>query len=214
MKKEKEILSTIEVKNLFMELKKLNPNPKGELKYTDIFSLLIAVVLSAQATDKSVNLATKNLFDKARSPKDFLKLGESKLIQYIKNIGLYRAKAKNIIKLCEMLIADFNEIVPDTREKLMLLPGVGRKTANVVLNIAFKQPTMAVDTHVYRVSRRTGLSSGDSVLDVEEDLVNNIPTDYILNAHHWLILHGRYVCKSRKPLCSECVINNICKKNF
>ena len=199
-----------QVKKIFSRFFEINPSPKGELNYTNNFTLLVAVVLSAQATDKSVNEATKDLFKIVNNPQDILKIGELRLRNYIKRIGLYKTKAKNIIKLSDDIIKKYKSKVPDSREELLTLAGVGRKTANVVLNIAFHKPTMAVDTHVFRVSNRTGIALGKSVLEVEKNLVENIPKKYMVKAHHWLILHGRYVCKARNPECLSCKINDLC----
>ncbi len=195
---------------VFQVLAEDNPQPTTELKYNSTFELLIAVVLSAQATDISVNKATARLFIIANTPKQFLALGVEGLEGYIKSIGLYKTKARNIIGLCQKLITEYGEQVPNDYSSLISLPGVGRKTANVVLNTAFFVPTIAVDTHIFRVSRRLGLSLGENVLQVEKDLNRVVPQQYKQNAHHWLILHGRYVCKARKPLCSECKLNAYC----
>ena len=183
----------------FATLQKINPHPKTELKYSSEFELLAAVLLSAQATDISVNKATQKLFPVANTPQGILDLGEKKLIKYIKTIGLYRSKAKHLIQACQILVDQHAGIVPQDRESLEALPGVGRKTANVVLNTAFGQPTMAVDTHIFRVSNRTGLAPGKDVLEVEKKLLKRVPTHYLINAHHWLILLGRYICKARTP---------------
>ena len=197
---------------LFYEkLEKANPAPKGELNYLDPYTLLVAVVLSAQATDVSVNLATKKLFKVAYTPEKMLKLGEARLKNYIKNIGLYNSKAKNVIKLSYLLKTEHNSLVPNLREELEKLPGVGRKTANVVLNMAFGQPTIAVDTHVFRISNRTGLAKGTTPLEVEKKLEKITPPFFKQNAHHWLILHGRYTCKARKPNCRNCVVLEHCE---
>ncbi|MBQ8776152.1 MAG: endonuclease III [Treponema sp.] len=193
--------------------KKQNPSPKSELDYTNAFTLLVAVVLSAQATDKSVNLATKSLFKIADTPQKMLELGEENLTGYIKSIGLYRNKAKNVIGLSKMLLEDFNGIVPDSMENLVKLPGVGRKTANVVLNVIFNKPTMPVDTHLLRVSPKIGLAEGTTPEQVEQSLLKRIPAEYMQNAHHWILLHGRYVCTAKNSKCDECVINDLCKKN-
>lgn len=199
------------IKKIFETLKKNNPQPKTELIYHSNFELLISVILSAQATDISVNKATKILYAVANTPKKILALGEEGLINYIKTIGLYRAKTKNIIKTCEILIKQHHSIVPDNREALEALPGVGRKTANVVLNTAFGHETVAVDTHIFRVANRTGLANGKTPNAVEEQLITIIPKQYKKDAHHWLILHGRYVCKARKPNCPECIIHKWCE---
>lgn len=193
--------------------KKQNPSPKSELDYSNAFTLLVAVVLSAQATDKSVNLATKELFKIADTPQKMLELGEENLTEYIKSIGLYRNKAKNVIGLSKMLLEDFNGIVPDSMESLVKLPGVGRKTANVVLNVIFNKPTMPVDTHLLRVSPKIGLAEGTTPEQVEQSLLKRIPAEYMQNAHHWILLHGRYVCTAKNSKCDECVINDLCKKN-
>jgi endonuclease-3 len=195
---------------LFAALAKADPEPKGELVYGSDFELLVAVVLSAQATDKSVNAATRGLFAQARSPAAMLELGEAGLVEHIRTIGLFRTKARNILALCRQLIAEHQGVVPRTREALEALPGVGRKTANVVLNIAFGEPSIAVDTHVFRVANRTGLAPGKNVRAVEDALLKAVPKDYLHNAHHWLILHGRYVCKARTPECWRCVIAPMC----
>ena len=193
--------------------KKQNPSPKSELDYTNAFTLLVAVVLSAQATDKSVNLATKELFKIADTPQKMVDLGEENLTKHIKSIGLYRNKAKNVIGLSKMLLEDFNGIVPDSMENLVKLPGVGRKTANVVLNVIFNKPTMPVDTHLLRISPKIGLAEGTTPEQVEQSLLKRIPAEYMQNAHHWILLHGRYVCTAKNEKCDECVINDLCKKN-
>ena len=191
---------------IFRRLKKINPNPKTELKHKSKYELLIAVMLSAQATDVSVNKATKDLFKVANTPKKMLALGEKKLKGYIKSIGLFNSKAKNVIKTSQILIEKYAGRIPRDRETLQTLPGVGRKTANVVLNNAFGQATIAVDTHIFRVSNRTGIAPGKTVLAVEEKLEKFVPDEFKLHAHHWLILHGRYTCIARKPKCQECSI--------
>ena len=196
---------------LFAILQSANPNPKTELVYQTPFELLIGVILSAQATDVSVNKATALLFPVANTPEKILALGEDGLKQYIKTIGLYNSKAKNIIKTCETLIKEHHSQVPGHREALEALPGVGRKTANVVLNTAFNQPTVAIDTHIFRVSNRTGLATGSTPLEVEKKLMKIIPTHYLKNANHWLVLHGRYICQARKPKCSICPIYDLCE---
>jgi len=196
---------------IFTRLREHNPEPKTELKYDSAFELLVAVTLSAQATDISVNKATAKLFPIANTPDAIFKLGVEGLKQYIKTIGLYNAKAKHIIKACELLMVAHNSIVPQTREELEALPGVGRKTANVILNTAFGQKTMAVDTHIFRVSNRTKIARGKNVLEVERGLVKFIPEEFMLDAHHWLILHGRYTCIARKPRCGSCVIEDLCE---
>ena len=205
------MLKKPQIEEFFARLQKANPNPRGELQYINPYTLLVAVVLSAQATDASVNKATEPLFKIADTPEKMLKLGEAKLKGFIKTIGLFNTKAKNVIKLSEILIKEHGSAVPGDREVLQTLPGVGRKTANVVLNIAFGQPTMAVDTHIFRVGNRTGLAPGKDPLAVELQLEKRVPEPYRLHAHHWLILHGRYVCKARKPDCPVCVVNDICQ---
>jgi endonuclease-3 len=200
-----------EVEDAFRRFQAANPVPKGELQHINPFTLLVAVVLSAQATDAGVNKATPALFAAADTPEKMVKLGESKVRDLIKTIGLYRNKAKNVIALSEKLVAEHRSKVPHDREALEALPGVGRKTANVVLNIAFGEPTIAVDTHVFRVGNRTGLAVGKTPLEVELKLGEVIPMKYRLHAHHWLILHGRYVCLARKPLCEKCIIADLCK---
>ena len=194
----------------YRKLKKGNPNPKGELNYINSYTLLVAVVLSAQATDVSVNKATKNLFKIAKTPEQMLDLGEANLKNHIKTIGLYNSKAKNIINLSLMLKTKHRSIIPQDLETLQQLPGVGRKTANVVLNMAFGDPTIAVDTHVFRIANRTGLAKGKTPLEVEKILNRITPNKFKHHAHHWLILHGRYVCKSRKPDCPNCVVREYC----
>lgn len=196
---------------IFERFRTQNPHPTTELQYSSTFELLIAVMLSAQATDISVNKATRTLYAIANTPQAILNLGEEKLKEYIKTIGLYNTKAANIIKTCQILIEQHGSNVPDTRKELEGLPGVGRKTANVVLNTAFGQPTMAVDTHIFRVANRTGLAPGKTPLAVELALLKNIEPEFLLDAHHWLILHGRYVCMARSPRCSTCVINDLCE---
>jgi endonuclease-3 len=207
-----DLLSKEQIIQIMERLKKANPNPKSELEYVNPYTLLVAVVLSAQATDKSVNLATRELFKVVDSPEKMLALGEAGLIPYIKSIGLYKNKAANIIKLSQQLIDDFESQVPDTREKLMTLRGVGRKTANVVLNVIFHQPTMPVDTHLLRICPKIGLAEGTTPEQVEQSLLQRIPPQYLEHAHHWLLLHGRYVCTARNPKCNECIINEICKE--
>jgi len=197
-------------RTLFERLRSANPHPTTELAYTTPFELLVSVVLSAQATDKSVNAATEKLYRDANTPQAILDLGEQGLIAHIKTIGLYRSKAKHIIETCRLLIEHHGGEVPQSREALEALPGVGRKTANVILNTAFGQPTIAVDTHIFRVANRTGLAPGEDVREVEDKLVKLVPGEFLKDAHHWLILHGRYVCKARKPDCPECVIRDVC----
>ena len=196
---------------LFKRFKGLNPEPTTELNFNSPFELLIAVILSAQATDVSVNKATAPLFKIANTPTKILALKEAGLKKYIKSIGLYNTKAKNILKTCEILTQQFNAKVPDNRKDLESLPGVGRKTANVILNTAFNQPTMAVDTHIFRVANRMNLAPGKNVLEVEHNLLKQVPKTYLKDAHHWLILHGRYTCKARKPLCGECPVADLCE---
>lgn len=198
-------------REIFARLQAANPQPTTELEYDTPFQLLIAVLLSAQATDKSVNLATRKFFPQYGTPQALLALGEEGLSDYIKTIGLYRTKAKNAIATCRILIERHGGEVPQTREALEALPGVGRKTANVVLNTAFGQPTMAVDTHIFRVSNRTGLAPGKNVLEVELKLEKFVPREHLQDAHHWLILHGRYVCVARKPKCPQCGISDLCE---
>jgi endonuclease III len=200
-----------EVTAIFERFRQVEPEPKGELDHVNAFTLLVAVVLSAQATDVGVNKATKALFAVANSPEQMLALGEAKVGDYIKTIGLWRNKAKNVIALCEALIRDYASQVPDNRDALVKLPGVGRKTANVVLSMAFGQPTMAVDTHIFRIGNRLGLAPGKTPDQVEQGLLKIIPDQYLFHAHHWLILHGRYVCKARKPECGACVIADLCQ---
>lgn len=200
-----------DVREAFQRFQKANPDPRGELEHLNPFTLVVAVALSAQATDAGVNKATRNLFPVADTPQKMLALGEEKLRDYIKTIGLYRNKAKNVIALSQKLIDEFGGEVPRTREALQSLPGVGRKTANVVLNMAFGEPTMAVDTHVFRVGNRTGLAPGKDPLEVELGLERVIPNEFMLHAHHWLILHGRYTCVARKPRCEVCLINDLCR---
>lgn len=195
---------------LFRRLRELNPHPTTELDYTTPFELLIAVILSAQATDVGVNKATRKLFPLADTPQAILDLGEEELKSVISTIGLYNAKAKNILATCRILVDRHGSEVPQTREALEALPGVGRKTANVVLNTAFGEPTIAVDTHIFRVANRSGLAPGKNVRIVEEKLNKVVPTEFRMDAHHWLILHGRYVCKARKPECPRCAIHNLC----
>ena len=195
---------------MFERLRARNPNPTTELEYRSAFELLIAVILSAQATDRSVNLATRKLFTVAGTPAEMLALGEPRLAELIRTIGLYKTKAKNVIATCGLLLERHSGEVPRTREALEALPGVGRKTANVVLNTAFGEPTMAVDTHIFRVANRTGLAPGRTPLAVEKKLMRAVPAAYLMDAHHWLILHGRYICKARKPDCPACPIADLC----
>ncbi len=205
------LLTAQETHDLFARLRDENPEPKGELNSVNAYTLLVAVVLSAQATDKGVNKATAPLFEVVQTPEHMVKLGEDALREYIRSIGLYKTKAKNVIALSQQLIEQHGSEVPCDRAALEALPGVGRKTANVVLNIAFGKPTIAVDTHVFRVSNRTGLAPAKTVLAVEKSLETVIPDEFMQHAHHWLILHGRYICKAQKPRCNVCVINSICK---
>jgi endonuclease-3 len=205
------MLKKDQIETFFARLQKANPAPKGELNYVNAYTLLVAVVLSAQATDVGVNKATEKLFKIVDTPEKMVRLGEARLKDHIKTIGLYNTKAKNVIKLSEMLVEDHGSIVPRDRDILQTLPGVGRKTANVVLNIAFGEPTIAVDTHIFRVSNRTGLAPGKDVLAVELALEKRVPEKYKQHCHHWLILHGRYVCKARVPECFACVVNDICQ---
>lgn len=195
---------------IFQRFQERNPKPTTELHYKSTFELLIAVILSAQATDVSVNKATEKLFKKYNTPEKIFRLGETKLKEYIKTIGLFNSKARNIILTCEALIENHNSEVPNNRESLEALPGVGRKTANVVLNTAFGELTMAVDTHIFRLANRLGLAPGKNVLEVEKNLLKQVPKDYLKNAHHWLILHGRYICVARKPKCEECFLTDLC----
>lgn len=206
-------LTPEEITEVFRRFKKQNPAPATELKAQNPFTLLVSVVLSAQATDKSVNKATEPLYKIADTPEKILALGEDGLIAYIKTIGLYRSKAKHIMGLCRMLIDDYGGKLPRKREDLERLPGVGRKTANVILNVVYSEPTMPVDTHLLRISPRIGLSEGTTPIEVEKDLLACIPAKFLGHAHHWLILHGRYVCVARKPLCSQCLIADLCKRN-
>jgi len=196
---------------IFSRFHEDNPEPKTELAYSSPFELLIAVILSAQATDVSVNKAMAKLFPVANTPEAIYALGVDGLSQYIKTIGLYNSKAKNVIETCRLLIERHGSQVPQTREELEALPGVGRKTANVVLNTAFRQLTMAVDTHIFRVSNRTAIAPGKNVVEVEKNLMKHVPKPYLLDAHHWLILHGRYVCQARKPRCGSCRIEDLCE---
>lgn len=195
---------------IFARWQAANPQPTTELEYSSVFELLIAVLLSAQATDVSVNQATRTLFAEANTPQAMLALGEANVRQHIRTIGLFNTKAANVIKTCQALLDRHGGEVPATRAELEALPGVGRKTANVVLNSAFRQPTMAVDTHIFRVSNRTGLAPGKTVLAVEKALLRHVPREYLVDAHHWILLHGRYVCTARKPRCGECLIADLC----
>lgn len=204
-------MNKIKRHEIFSRLQKDNPYPTTELNFESTFELLIAVILSAQATDKGVNIATAKLYPVANTPEAIYKLGETGLKKYVKTIGLYNTKAKNIIKTCKILINEHDSIVPDDQNKLEALPGVGRKTANVVRNTAFGHPTMAVDTHIFRVSNRTKIAPGKNVLEVEKKLVKFIPDEFMVDAHHWLILLGRYTCVARKPRCGSCLIEDLCE---
>lgn len=208
------VLSKDKVILLFERFKEKNPKPTTELIAPNNYTLLVSVVLSAQATDKSVNKATESLYKKVDTPEKMLELGEEGLIEYIKSIGLYRAKAKNVIALSKLLVENFASSLPRTREDLMSLPGVGRKTANVILNVVYGEKTMPVDTHLLRISPRIGLSFGTNPETIEKDLLKIIPDEYMEHAHHWLILHGRYICTARNPKCKECPINDICQQNL
>ena len=210
-KSPKKALSGDDIREIFRRFHAIEPEPKGELEHVNAYTLLVAVVLSAQATDAGVNKATGALFKLADTPEKMLALGEDRVRDLIKTIGLYRNKAKNVISLSRRLVDNHNSAVPNDRDALETLPGVGRKTANVVMNMAFGQPTMAVDTHVFRVANRIGLSSGKTPLMVEEDLIHAVPPEYGMHAHHWLILHGRYLCKARKPECWRCPIAQFCR---
>ncbi len=207
------LLSETEIREVMERFKARNPEPKSELRWSSPFTLLVAVVLSAQATDKSVNIATEALYKVADTPQKILALGEEGLIPYIKSIGLYKSKAKHVIGLCQKLLDDFGGQVPRSREELMSLPGVGRKTANVVLNVVWGEHTMPVDTHLLRICPKIGLAEGKSPEAVEQSLLARIPDEYMEHAHHWLILHGRYICTARNPKCDECFLNDICRKN-
>ncbi|MBL8709535.1 MAG: endonuclease III [Rhodospirillaceae bacterium] len=205
------MLKRNQIETFFSRLQAADPEPRGELNYVNPYTLLVAVVLSAQATDVGVNKATAKLFQIVDTPQKMLKLGEAKLKEHIKTIGLFNTKAKNVMALSEILVREFKGEVPRNREVLQTLPGVGRKTANVVLNIAFGEPTIAVDTHIFRVANRTGLAPGKDVLKVEAALEKRVPDKFKLHCHHWLILHGRYVCKARKPECGNCVVRDLCQ---
>ncbi len=208
-----ELLSQKEITKIFNRLKKINPEPKTELVAPNDFCLLVSVVLSAQTTDKAVNKATEPLYKIAFTPEQMVALGEEKLISFIKSIGLYKNKAKHVIQLSHILIEKFNSKIPSTREDLESLPGVGRKTANVILNVVFNEPTMPVDTHLLRICPKIGLAKGKTPLEVEKSLLEQIPKRFLMHAHHWLILHGRYICTARNPKCTECPINDICLHN-
>ena len=203
-------MSPASIDIFFATLKAANPQPQTELEYASVFELLAAVLLSAQATDVGVNKATRRLFAVANTPQKILQLGLPALEQSIKTIGLYRSKARHLMQTCQILVEQHGGAVPRTREALQALPGVGRKTANVVLNVAFGEPTMAVDTHIFRLGNRTGLAPGKNPLEVEQQLLRRIPSAYLVDAHHWLILHGRYVCQARKPLCGQCSVTAVC----
>ncbi len=198
-------------REIFLRLQAANPHPTTELEYSTPFELLVAVMLSAQATDISVNAATRELYPIANTPEAMLELGEEKFAQYIQRIGLYKTKARHVIETCRILIEQHNGEVPRTREALEALPGVGRKTANVILNTAFGEPAIAVDTHIFRLANRINLAPGKTVLEVEKKLLKVIPKEFLHDAHHWLILHGRYVCQARKPKCAECIIYDLCE---
>lgn len=208
-----QLLSPQEITEVFTRFRARNANPKSELRWSSAFTLLVAVVLSAQATDKSVNLATAELYKIADTPEKILRLGEDGLIPYIKSIGLYKSKAKHIMGLCQKLLSDFGGEVPRTREELMSLPGVGRKTANVVLNVVWGEHTMPVDTHLLRICPKIGLAEGTTPEAVEQSLLARVPDEFMEHAHHWLILHGRYVCTARNPKCGECFLDDVCKHN-
>ncbi|GGE54239.1 endonuclease III [Actibacterium pelagium] len=199
-----------QIHEIFTRFRELDPEPKGELDHVNVYTLVVAVALSAQATDAGVNKATKELFKVADTPQKMLDLGEEGLIEHIKTIGLFRQKAKNVIKLSRILVEEYDGEVPSSRAALQSLPGVGRKTANVVLNMWFKQPAQAVDTHIFRVGNRTGIAVGKNVDAVERAIEDNIPAEFQQHAHHWLILHGRYTCKARKPVCTNCIIRDLC----
>ena len=198
-------------REIFLRLQAANPHPTTELEHATSFELLVSVILSAQATDKSVNIATRELFPVANTPQKILDLGEAGLREYVQRIGLYQTKSKHIIQMCRILLEQHDGQVPQTREALEALPGVGRKTANVILNTAFGEPTIAVDTHIFRISNRIGLAPGKDVVEVEKKLMKFVPDEFKQDAHHWLILHGRYVCVARKPKCRECIIQDLCE---
>lgn len=210
MKESTKLVSRKDIIEIFTRFQKMNPEPKSELVAPNPFCLLVSVALSAQTTDKAVNKATADLYKIADTPQKMVELGEKNLIDFIKSIGLYRVKAKHVIEMSKMLCEKFGGKVPGTREDLESLPGVGRKTANVILNVVFKKPTMPVDTHLLRICPKIGLACGTTPLEVEKSLVERIPEKFMQHAHHWLILHGRYVCTARNPKCDECVINDIC----
>jgi len=204
-------MNRADCRKIFQRLQAANPHPATELEYRTPFELLVAVLLSAQATDVSVNAATRQLFPVANTPWALLELGEERLREYIQRIGLYQTKARHLMQACRLLVERHGGVVPQTRDELEALPGVGHKTASVILNAAFGQPTIAVDTHVFRVANRTGLAPGRNVLDVESRLLEAVPDEFKQHAHHWLILHGRYVCQARKPKCGACIINDLCE---
>ena len=204
-------MKVAQIPEFFARLEASMPDPQGELEYVNIFTLLVAVVLSAQATDKGVNKATRALFRVGDTPEKMAALGEAGIREHVKTIGLYRTKAKNVYGLCRKLIEEHDSQVPQDRDSLMALPGVGRKTANVVLNMGYGEATFAVDTHVFRLGNRTGLAPGKNVMEVERKLERRVPDPYRINAHHWLILHGRYVCKARKPDCPNCIVRDLCR---
>ena len=210
MTQKRKLLKKEEIISIFERFQARNAEPESELKAPNPYCLLVSVVLSAQATDKSVNAATKSLYEKVTTPELMLALGKEGLISYIKSIGLYNSKAEHIIQLSKILIEQYDSKIPSTREDLMKLPGVGRKTANVVLNVVYHQPTMPVDTHLMRICPKIGLAEGSTPLEIEQSLLKRIPKEYLMHAHHWLILHGRYVCTARNPKCKECCINDIC----
>lgn len=205
------LMTPEQIARFFTRLRERNPEPQSELDYRNVFTLLVAVVLSAQATDRSVNKVTGPLFAAADTPQKMLQLGEARICDYIKSIGLYRTKAKNVLALSAQLLRDHGGEVPHSREALEALPGVGRKTANVVLNVAFGEPTMAVDTHIFRIANRTGLAPGKTPREVEDGLLARIPKRFMQHAHHWLILHGRYICKARNPDCAACPVRDVCQ---
>lgn len=207
------LLSEVEIREVMERFKAHNPEPRSELVWKNPYTLLVSVVLSAQTTDKSVNKATASLYEIADTPQKMVALGVDGLIPYIKSIGLYRTKAAHVIELSRLLLENFDGEVPHDRDALMTLPGVGRKTANVVLNVVWGEPTMPVDTHLLRVSPKIGLAEGKTPLEVEQSLLDRIPPQYLEHAHHWLILHGRYICTARKPKCDECFLNDVCKRN-
>ena len=203
-------MNSAQIESFFATLQAANPQPQTELEFASVFELLVAVLLSAQATDVGVNKATRKLFVVANTPQKILDLGLEGLERHIKTIGLYHSKARHLMETCRMLVDQFDAAVPRTREELESLPGVGRKTANVVLNVAFGEPTMAVDTHLFRLGNRTGLAPGKTPREVEDRLLKRIPGAYLVDAHHWLILHGRYICQARKPLCWQCAVSAVC----